>query len=163
MTTIRTVGLTAGMFAMVALAAPGQAFAQHSGLEIRTIAARLTDSYSDAVAEQATSGPKETFKSLCAACHGVEGKGNGPAAVAFNPRPSDFTDEELWADRTDGEMASSIADGIGEMPPFGAQLKPEEITALVKYIRGMARPSARRTALQAVFLHPVAERVPGEA
>jgi mono/diheme cytochrome c family protein len=36
------------------------------------------------------------------------------------------------------------------MPAFGDQLKPEEVSALVKYIRelsGMAGPSARSTAL----------------
>ncbi|GMR12957.1 MAG: c-type cytochrome [Gemmatimonadota bacterium] len=150
MKAFKTAGRTAGLLAMVALASPGQASAQRSAVEVRTISARLTGSPRAVGVEQATSGTKETFNRLCAACHGAEGKGNGRAAAAFDPRPPDFTDAELWVDRTDEELASSIADGIREMPGFDARLKPEEIAALVKYIRtlsGAARPSPRRTAL----------------
>ena len=31
------------------------------------------------------------FKAYCAACHGVDGKGNGPAAAAFKRKPIDLT------------------------------------------------------------------------
>lgn len=31
------------------------------------------------------------FKALCVACHGTQGTGDGPAAVALNPRPKDFS------------------------------------------------------------------------
>lgn len=142
MKAIETVGLlTAGLLAIVALASPARAHAQGP-----VPAAQPLLSLTPADVAQATSGPKETFDRLCAACHGVEGKGDGPAAVAFDPRPPDFTDAELWEDRTDEELASSIADGIRAMPPFEAQLQPEQITALVKYIRELsctARTSAR--------------------
>src|SRR5579872_6323354 len=37
-----------------------------------------------------TSG-KEMFKSYCAVCHGVDGKGNGPAASAMKTTPADLT------------------------------------------------------------------------
>jgi len=144
MKAIKNVGLQAGLLAMLALAAPGHAYAQDSEVEIWTIAARLTDARRDAAGEQATSGPKETFDRLCAACHGSEGKGNGPAAVAFNPRPPDFTDAELWVDRTDEELATSIADGIRMMPPFAADLKPEQVTALVAYIRELGGAAGMR-------------------
>jgi mono/diheme cytochrome c family protein len=36
------------------------------------------------------SGP-EMYKSYCAVCHGVSGKGNGPAATALKIPPSDLT------------------------------------------------------------------------
>ena len=44
------------------------------------------------VAKQAsvTSG-KETFLRYCASCHGENGTGNGPAADALKPPPSDLT------------------------------------------------------------------------
>lgn len=144
MKAIETMGLlTAGLLAMVAIAGPAQAQA-HAQNPVP--AAQPSLSLMPAAVAQATSGPKETFDRLCAACHGVEGKGDGPAAVAFDPRPPDFADAELWEDRTDEELASSIADGIRMMPPFEAQLQPEQITALVKYIRELsctARTSAR--------------------
>src|SRR4051795_8573394 len=38
----------------------------------------------------ASSGP-EMFKTYCATCHGVLGKGNGPAAAALKTAPADLT------------------------------------------------------------------------
>src|ERR1700736_539992 len=35
-----------------------------------------------------TSG-KKIFANYCASCHGVNGKGNGPAAAALKPAPTD--------------------------------------------------------------------------
>ena len=34
---------------------------------------------------------KEMFAAYCAACHGKDGKGNGPAAVALKAPPADLT------------------------------------------------------------------------
>lgn len=34
---------------------------------------------------------KQTFAMQCSVCHGSEGKGDGPGAVALNPKPRDFT------------------------------------------------------------------------
>ena len=34
---------------------------------------------------------KEMFNAYCASCHGSEGKGNGPAAAALKPEPTDLT------------------------------------------------------------------------
>jgi len=36
------------------------------------------------------SGP-EMYKTWCATCHGVDGKGNGPAAAALKKAPADLT------------------------------------------------------------------------
>ncbi len=44
------------------------------------------------VARQASvASAKETFLRYCASCHGEDGKGGGPAAVAMKPPPSDLT------------------------------------------------------------------------
>ena len=34
----------------------------------------------------------EMFKAYCAACHGIEGKGNGPAASALKKAPTDLSE-----------------------------------------------------------------------
>ncbi len=34
---------------------------------------------------------QQMYTSYCAPCHGMNGKGQGPAATAINPRPSDLT------------------------------------------------------------------------
>lgn len=36
------------------------------------------------------SGP-EMYRTFCASCHGVDGKGNGPAAAALKKAPADLT------------------------------------------------------------------------
>jgi mono/diheme cytochrome c family protein len=82
--------------------------------------------------------PAEVFSKQCAACHGAEGKGDGPAAVAFNPRPADFMNPELFRTRTDADLAKSITEGVRGMPPFGAQIAPEMVSDLVKYVRGLS-------------------------
>jgi mono/diheme cytochrome c family protein len=39
---------------------------------------------------------RELFGRECASCHGPEGKGDGPAGKALNPRPRDFTSKDAW-------------------------------------------------------------------
>ncbi len=85
------------------------------------------------------SDAKEIFKSLCAACHGEKGDGKGPAAVALNPRPANFTDSEFQKSRLDSDLQTTIHDGKGLMPPFKDQLTDVQISDLVKYIRSFAR------------------------
>jgi cbb3-type cytochrome c oxidase subunit III len=45
---------------------------------------------SGAIAQDAAKG-KEVFTANCASCHGPEGKGDGPAGAALNPKPADFS------------------------------------------------------------------------
>jgi mono/diheme cytochrome c family protein len=44
---------------------------------------------------------KAMYKQYCAACHGADGKGRGPAASSLNTRPSDLT---TLAKRHDGKF-----------------------------------------------------------
>lgn len=39
---------------------------------------------------------RESFAANCVACHGAAGKGDGPAAVALNPKPRDFAEKDGW-------------------------------------------------------------------
>jgi mono/diheme cytochrome c family protein len=75
------------------------------------------------------------YKQQCVACHGVKGKGDGPAAVAFNPRPADLNNPDFWAGRTDKQVLDVLLNGKGSMPAFATVLKPDEIQSLVTYLR----------------------------
>lgn len=44
-----------------------------------------------ATRQPSTASGRETFLKYCASCHGEDGKGNGPAAMALKPPPSDLT------------------------------------------------------------------------
>jgi mono/diheme cytochrome c family protein len=78
------------------------------------------------------------FKKQCVACHGDTGRGDGPAAVALNPKPTDMTDPERMGDLTDAQLLEIVANGRASMPGFGAVLSPEELEAVVKYVRSLS-------------------------
>jgi mono/diheme cytochrome c family protein len=85
-------------------------------------------------------GPSpDMFANMCAMCHGVEGKGDGMAAAAFDPKPTNFADTEYQASKTDDELVQAISEGTGSMPAFGQQLSAEEIQSLVAYIRELGQ------------------------
>jgi len=87
---------------------------------------------------QGQSDAAKTYAGKCAACHGTAGAGDGPAAVALDPKPTNFTTAEFQNSRTDEQIAAAIGDGKGTMPAFKDQLSTEQVTQLVAYIRSFA-------------------------
>lgn len=82
------------------------------------------------------------FKTRCFTCHGLEGKGDGPASAALNPKPRAFGDKEWQKSVTDEHIEKIILLGgaaVGKSPlmPPNPDLegKKEVITAL----RGIVR------------------------
>ena len=82
------------------------------------------------------------FNERCAACHGAEGKGNGPASAALNPKPRNYTDGAWQASVTDAQLRKTITlggAGVGKSPimPASPDLdeKPEVVEGLVKIVR----------------------------
>ena len=82
------------------------------------------------------------FNERCAACHGTEGKGNGPASAALNPKPRNYTDASWQASVTDAQLRKTITLGgaaVGKSPimPASPDLdeKPEVVEGLVKIVR----------------------------
>lgn len=55
-----------------------------------TLAAQTTVKHVPAPLTSAASG-SEMYKAYCAACHGTDGKGNGPAAPALKVPPTDLS------------------------------------------------------------------------
>lgn len=91
-----------------------------------------------AVQQESVVDPEEIFRRQCVPCHGSEGEGDGPAANALKPRPSDLTDPDLIGTVTDEAILDVLTNGRGSMPSFGALLEPEELRALVGYIRELS-------------------------
>ena len=82
------------------------------------------------------------FNERCAACHGTEGKGNGPASGALNPKPRNYSDKAWQAAVTDDQLRKTIVLGgaaVGKSPimPASPDLdeKPEVVEGLVKIVR----------------------------
>lgn len=87
----------------------------------------------------------ERFATLCASCHGANGAGDGPGAAALNPKPRNLTDL-AWQQATPDDRITKVIKSGGAsvglsatMAPWGAVLSDEEITAVVAYIRTMAK------------------------
>lgn len=57
---------------------------------------------------------KAMYKQYCAACHGLDGKGRGPAASSLNTRPSDLT---TLAKRHDGKFPQDYVAGVVRFGP----------------------------------------------
>lgn len=89
----------------------------------------------------ALAAAKQDYTNLCASCHGDSGKGNGPAAAAYQPPPADLTAlAGPQGGLTDGMLHYIIAYGVGQMPPFQSQLSEERRWQLVNYLRQLAKP-----------------------
>jgi mono/diheme cytochrome c family protein len=92
---------------------------------------------------------KALFKTNCAACHGENGDGNGPAADQLVLKARDFSMAAFkfdtnsdWERGTDEDLADVIRNGAAiyggadAMVPWG-HLSDEEIKGLISYIRSL--------------------------
>jgi mono/diheme cytochrome c family protein len=131
------------LLAILSLGACANAAAQQT--VIREVPARMTKSIEGL----------DLYREYCAVCHGVSGKGDGPAASATKKHPTDLT----HLTRTHGGKFPTLAvqtsikgnnsiveHGTGEMPVWGSILNQSgaqkalgdmRVTALVKYVESL--------------------------
>jgi len=85
---------------------------------------------------------KENYDTLCAKCHGADGKGDTKMGVKLGCK--DFTDAKVQADLKDDAAIKSIKEGLKSddgktlMKPFD-QLSDDEVKAVVAYVRGLKK------------------------
>lgn len=88
---------------------------------------------------------KQIYNKQCAACHGVQGRGDGEAAYLLYPKPRNFVAANYrlvstW-DRvpTDQDLFNTITRGMpGSAMPSWGHLPEEQRWALVYYIKSLA-------------------------
>lgn len=80
---------------------------------------------------------KTIFTSNCTSCHGAEGKGDGPAAAAFNPKPRNFTAEKFKQGSSPSATFYTVTNGLGSMPSF-ASLPVAERFAVIHYVLSLS-------------------------
>ena len=78
---------------------------------------------------------KSLFAANCASCHGDTGAGNGPAAGALAPSPTNFhlkkpTEERAWDVLENGVPGTA-------MPPWQSPLSADQRHALVEFVRSL--------------------------
>jgi copper transport protein len=77
----------------------------------------------------------EIYLANCAACHGIDGAGDGLTAAGMLPGPGDLASSV--ASHSDGELAYLIASGTvaTRMPAFSTSLSEQDRWDLVNYLR----------------------------
>ncbi|MGA3401925.1 MAG: CopD family protein [Acetobacteraceae bacterium] len=81
-----------------------------------------------------------TFAANCAACHGAEGRGDGPLASQLPLRPADLTAAHLWG-HSDGELfwwvshGRQAPDGTPVMPAFAPLLSDTDRWSVIDFVR----------------------------
>jgi mono/diheme cytochrome c family protein len=87
------------------------------------------------------------YAAKCAECHGVDGKGDGPAAGHLKPAPRDFTagkfkirSTESGSLPTDGDLVAAIERGLPgtSMPGWRGLLPDPEIADVAQYIKSFS-------------------------
>ena len=86
---------------------------------------------------------EETYKNLCARCHGENGDGKGEVAVDEKLKLKDYRDPAALQGMSDGELFYIIKSGKGQMPPEGGRVKDMELWNLVNYIRSLSNKKAQ--------------------
>ncbi len=81
---------------------------------------------------------RKIYAEKCVICHGKRGDGNGPGAVAFSPRPANFTEPTFWGNNVEKKIADTIKNGHGPMPAF--DLTPDQIKAVTDYLSHAFKP-----------------------
>lgn len=76
------------------------------------------------------------WASKCAMCHGKNGT---PTMMGKNNGAGDYTSAADQAKFTDAEAAAAITAGKGKMKGFGDKLTPDQVKALVAYIRSLKK------------------------
>ncbi len=87
------------------------------------------------VATASTDDGKTVYEQHCAPCHGVSGKGDGPAARALKPPPGTLATSPKA--HSEAEVARVISDGTPH-PSFAGKLSTDQIQAVAEYVKRIA-------------------------
>ena len=96
----------------------------------------LTFSTQDVFSADAANG-KAKYDSFCATCHGATGKGDGVAAGALDPKPTNLCETK----KSDAELKDVIVKGGAgtglspTMPAWDGVLSPAEIDNVLAHIK----------------------------
>ncbi len=108
---------------------------------------------------------RQVFLQNCATCHGVDGKGDGPAAANLNPKPADLTVHAPL--HTEGDLYWWVTHGISgtAMPAWDSTLTDLQRWQVVTFVKNTfganstpTPPPAAATAQSIVLVgHPAAD------
>ena len=113
------------------------------------------------VTDQAIEVGKTEFMANCAACHGVDASGNGPAGLNLDPPPANLlVGHALY--HYDAEFFNWIRNGKPgtAMPAFSSSMTDEEIWSTILYVRSLQQQAAQGTPAASPVASPVVSPTP---
>lgn len=84
---------------------------------------------------------KEIYTNTCVSCHGPEGKGDGVAAAALDPKPRNLSDGAYVSTLSNEHLYKVISEGgasVGLSPmmaAWGGVLSEQDINDVIAYLR----------------------------
>lgn len=103
-------------------------------------------SSSSVVTVQGLLAGRALYQQYCGTCHGPQGKGDGPAASAMNPKPRDHTDGHYMNALSEAHLTTVISEGGAAvqrsplMPSWKGALTPPQVQDVIAYLRTLAVP-----------------------
>jgi mono/diheme cytochrome c family protein len=79
---------------------------------------------------------QDRYRIFCTPCHGLQGDGNGMAAVRGMKHPPTYHQDRL-RQAPNGYFYDVISNGFGQMLNYSAQIPPRDRWAIVAYIRAL--------------------------
>src|SRR5579885_2370805 len=116
--------------------------------EYKPILARATvDTNSDAAANAG----RGIYTANCAACHGLEGEGNGPNSISLEKKPANFT-RPFYQQYPDDFWFYRISEGVPgtRMPRWGETLSEEQRWYLVAYVKTLQKGHDKEVTIDSV-------------
>jgi mono/diheme cytochrome c family protein len=82
---------------------------------------------------------KAVFVKNCATCHGDNGKGDGPAGMALDPKPRDFTTGEFKNGGEDWQVMRTIMGGSPNtgMAPWDGRMSEDDGWKVERYVKSL--------------------------
>jgi len=87
------------------------------------------------LAWQEVNAGEKVYDSLCVACHGVYGHGDGRAAATLSVPLRDLSDLSYQSQVSDTELLRIVAEGKGAMPGAADVLSSQELHAAITFLR----------------------------
>ncbi len=88
----------------------------------------------------------QIYGERCAACHGADGNGKGPASASLKPPPANFQDKKWQQSVSDETIAKAIVEGGASlglsnqmMPNPDLEDQPDVVKALVARVRSYGK------------------------
>jgi mono/diheme cytochrome c family protein len=79
---------------------------------------------------------QERYKIFCSPCHGLQGDGNGMAAVRGMKRPPSFHIDRL-RQAPNGYFYDVVSNGFGAMYSYSERIPPSDRWAIIAYVRAL--------------------------